>query len=257
MATIKALSEQLAALSDRADALERRSARLVEWLWRFGNTVSADDPLGYWARAFAIEASPNLVWPLPGDPELVLTEHGGMPAEYAPVVDEYPSTFLQGHFDATPKGVILHGSRSGVLGHPTADEYLGTARWAQTNPNQYAWQATIGDDVVAVHLPSDAWGWNARAASRHYLAVEFAQSTRDAPVSDGQVRAFVWWLRQARLTYSDLPAYLPTHAEVEASGETGYRDGKDDVFPLGDPRTDDLRSRIEALLGETVTGPER
>jgi hypothetical protein len=155
-----------------------------------------------------------------------------------------------GRFGSVPKGVILHSSRSGAR-KTCHEEFEGTAAWNGANPDGLAWNATVGDDEIAIHLGPAEWGWNARRASSQYLAVEFAQPTEAVAVTDGQVRAFCWWLRSRVLPqWPALARNFPTHAEVEARGETGQRDGKSDVFPMGDPRADELRARIAARLDD-------
>lgn len=159
-----------------------------------------------------------------------------------------------GRFASTPKGIILHGSRSGRAGNPKAAEYLGTARYEVSNPDGLGWHATIGEGVVAVHLTPQEWGWNARAASDKYLAVEIAQATVDEPVTDGQVVALADYIKTRVLpAWPKLPMYFPTHAEVERSGETGKLDGKSDVFP-DKTRSDELRGRLMARLGTQPGG---
>lgn len=154
-----------------------------------------------------------------------------------------------GRFGRTPKGIILHGSRSGIAGNPKDREYTACANWEVNNPNDLGWNATIGERKVAIHLPPQEWGWNARAASDDYLAVEFAQATVDDPITDAQVTAFADWVKtRVLVAWPGLPMHMPTHAEVEKSGETGQVDGKSDVFPAGDSRADELRSRIMAAL---------
>lgn len=147
-----------------------------------------------------------------------------------------------------PKGVILHGSRS-VVNRSVHDEFIGTANYAHFSPLGLGWNATIGPDEIALHMPHDAWGWNARGCSQLYLAVEFAQAHVTDPIDDGQVRAFCWFFGEARKRWPNLPAYFPTHAELDGTVEYGgYHDGKTDVFPKSSQDTTDLRVRIHARL---------
>lgn len=173
------------------------------------------------------------------------------------VYEAYPDPHPWGNFIRQPKGVILHGSRSGKASNPIAAEYAGTARYEQTNSfgagsgwYKLGWNATIGDMRVALHLSARQWGNNARAASDDYLAVEFAQPTEDNQITEGQVIAFCdWFQRHVQTVWPSIPLYFPTHAEVERSGETGAIDGKTDVFRFGSSRTDELRERIMDRLG--------
>lgn len=147
----------------------------------------------------------------------------------------------------THKGIILHGSRSGRADYDTADEFASTVRYVLGGASGLGWHVTIGDDEVAHHIDPWYYGWNARAASLHYLAVEFAQPLADRPISDAQVRAFCWWLEHyVWPSVPNFPLYMPTHAEVERSGETGVIDGKNDVFPYGSAEANELRERIYA-----------
>ncbi len=164
------------------------------------------------------------------------------PAAYKPaeVTDRFGTH--AGHFVAQPLGVILHGSRSGRP-QSTNDEFWGTSNFAMVT--ELGWNATVGDDIVAVHLQADEWGWNARSASQRYLAVEFAQPTVNDAISDAQVRAFChWFMDQGRHDWPRLPLVFPTHAELPE----GVADGKTDICPRGDPRANDLRARIHKRL---------
>lgn len=175
----------------------------------------------------------------------------------AVVYDIMTSPQTAGRFAATPKGIILHGSRSGRARNPKDAEYRGTAAWAVNNPNGLAWHATVGENRVAVHMGAREWGWHARSASPFYLGAELAQATVDDPITDAQVDALADWIKTRILpAWPDLPMHFPSHAEVEASGETGARDGKTDAFPVGDARMDDLRNRLYARLQIAQPAPE-
>lgn len=171
------------------------------------------------------------------------------PSASSVVFEDYSDSLPAGTFSQQPMGCILHGSRSGIVGRPVYQEYVGTAGYEQNNAAGLGWNATIGPLRVAVHLSPRQWGWNARAASTRYLAVEIAQPTVDTPVSDEQVEAFcTWWEQHVLPVWPNIPANFPSHAEVERAGETGAYDGKTDVFPVGDARMDELRLRIYTRL---------
>lgn len=181
-------------------------------------------------------------WPEPGV--------SPMPTPSGIVYEDFRDPEPAGRFARTPKGVILHGSRSGRAGNPKDTEYLGTARYEQSNPAGLGWNATIGEDKVAVHLTPQEWGWNARAASDDYLGVEIAQATVDEPITDAQVDALADWIRTRVLpAWPNLPMAFPSHAELDGTPEYGStRDGKSDVYPRGDARMEELRSRLLARL---------
>lgn len=151
-----------------------------------------------------------------------------------------------------PRGIILHGSRSGALGPPSPagrhKEYIGTANYAVNEPGGLGWNATVGEDEIAVHMAFNRWGWNARGCSSLYLAVEFAQPLESWPITDAQVRAFCWFFGEARKMWPALPASFPTHAELDGTTLYGTYDGKTDVFSRDSPQTEDLRRRIHARL---------
>ncbi len=179
------------------------------------------------------------------------------PSNPAVGYDDYRDPEPAGRFSSMPKGIILHGSRSGAAGNPKAKEYLGTARYEVSNPDGLGWNATIGEYRVAIHLDPQAWGWNARAASDNYLGVELAQATVDEPITDPQVAAFVDWVKTRVLpVWPGLPLVFPTHAELDGTAGYGpYHDGKTDCFPKNDPRADDLRARIMAGLQGGIPVP--
>jgi hypothetical protein len=116
-------------------------------------------------------------------------------------------------------------------------------------PGGLGWNATVGDDQIAIHMPYHAWGWNARGCSSLYLGVEFAQPVEAAAISDGQVRAFCWFVEQAMRTFPVLPLNFPTHAQLDGTAVYGARDGKTDVYSRSSPRTTELVNRIMARLG--------
>lgn len=227
-----------------------------EWQWvlerynRPNGVVSAGVRENY---ANALKLAPDvmgIVVPTVPDDDPTLPQ--GLPTRFESYTDPQPA----GTFTSMPRGVILHGSRSGRASNPIDAEYRGTANYEVNNSYGYGWHATIGEGVVAVHLDARHWGWSAFQASRVYLAVEFAQPVKEVGITDGQVQAFVDWYRTYALPiWPNLPLHFPTHAEVEHSGETGEVSGKDDVFPYGDARVDELRSRIMARLGRQPQEP--
>lgn len=156
-----------------------------------------------------------------------------------------------GAFVGTPRGVVLHGSRSGAAGNSQDQEYRGTVNWAKNNPAGLGWNVTIADHRVAEHLSVEHWGHHAKAASRHYLSIEFAQPTVDRDITDAQADAAAHWIKTRVWPVWGELWHFPTHAEVQASGETGDA-GNSDVYPLADPRLEVLRNRIYERLRQPL-----
>lgn len=157
----------------------------------------------------------------------------------------------QGSLPPTPRGVLLHGSRSG---RPLtyAQEFDGTVRWAQNPDNVLGWHATVAEGEIALHVPVRLFGWNAFAASSLYVAIEYAQPTEAYPITDLMVRTANWFIATlVRPTFPRMPLHFPSHAEVEHSGETGHGiTGKSDAFSYRSPRMDELRERMRANLAD-------
>jgi hypothetical protein len=188
----------------------------------------------------------------PGWPEPATTNEPG-PTPVATRFEEYRDPQPSGTFSSTPKGVILHGSRSGIAGNAKQREYEATARYEVNNPAGLGWNATIGEGVVAVHLTPKEWGWHALANSKAYLGCELAQATEGEPITDAQVDAFCDWFRLHVLpVWPEIPLHLPSHAEADR--EIGVSQGKTDAFRLGDPRMDELRARIMGRLKQQPDG---
>lgn len=172
------------------------------------------------------------------------------------IVEQKLTTHSTEPFTATPKGFILHGSRSGVAGRPKETEYQGCVNWCLVNPDDLSWHATIGENKYAVHMNMKRWGWNARAASSKYIAVEFAQATVNEPITDAQVDAFVHFVKETVLpVWPTIPMVFVTHADVEKLGETGAIDGKTDVFPFKSKEAEELKARISSKLPLAPTNP--
>ena len=189
-------------------------------------------------------------WEVTAPPVQPPVEDGG-----AVLFEVYTDPQPAGSFLRQPKGCIWHGSRSGKASNPIEAEYKGTANYEVGNPDGLGWSATIGHYKVALHIDPSMWGWNARAASDDYLAVEFAQPVEAANITGGQVEAFCqWWVKYAKKKWPNIPDYFPTHAEVEHSGETGQIDGKTDVFSYGSARTEALRAAVNKRLAELYGG---
>ena len=174
----------------------------------------------------------------------------------APVVDDYhplvverwPDQAETWRFTAMPRGVVLHGSRSPTDKDREREFWDTLNNWIPVT--QYAFNVLIGEDKVGIVLPAEMTGHHAFSASGLYLSCEFAQSAfADQTITDGQVRAFCWWWTNKVLpVWPRISLHMPTHAEVEHSGETVRRSGKTDVHPYGSPLADQLRARILARL---------
>lgn len=152
---------------------------------------------------------------------------------------------IAGHFHSPPRGIILHATRSGKAGRSEADEFGATLKFVASGAGGLGWHATVGPGLVALHLPAQRWGWNAREHSSEYLAIEFSQAQLGDPISDASIEAAAWWIEHvARPAWPDLPLNLVHHSELPA----GIRDGKTDVAPRGSAEAESIRERLRRLL---------
>jgi hypothetical protein len=160
---------------------------------------------------------------------------------------------VAGTFASKPKGIILHGSRSGQ-DWSVAREFDSCRNYAASGAGGLGWNATVGQlidgtSAYSVHMSARQWGWSARHHSNDYLAVEFAQAQLSDAITDAQVQAFAAWYRAEVVPVwgaLDLsgPDALPMHSELAA----GQADGKTDAFLKFSGQANDLRRRIRAAL---------
>ncbi len=116
-------------------------------------------------------------------------------------------------------------------------------RFAEAGAGGLCWHATVYDDHLAIHAEPDEWGWHARSYSRTWLGIEFVQPREADDITDAQVRAAAWWIRERVLArWPGMELELRAHSEIKP----GIDDGKTDVFRIGDPRLADLKQRIAA-----------
>ena len=128
-------------------------------------------------------------------------------------------------------------------------EFDATVAYALRGADGYNWNYTVGPGIVAQHMHPKRWGWNARNASGHYVAIEIACPTFSSWVTDAEAITVAWCIRETRKVWPRIPLYLPTHSELEHLGETGRQDGKSDVYAWWDiSKAEDLRGRVMAEL---------
>lgn len=148
-----------------------------------------------------------------------------------------------------PTYLIIHGTRSG-LDRTVREEFDGNRAYVVTNTKGYSWHVTIGEDAYSIHLPMNRWGWHANEESRQSLGVEFAQMTGDHTINDAQVRAFAHWFKNVVVPiWPGLNIGAQGGMQMHSAIASGQRQGKTDVYPLGDPRWPELRGRIITALG--------
>jgi hypothetical protein len=153
-----------------------------------------------------------------------------------------------GAFTERPRGIILHGSRSGQS-WSISREFDSCRNYAAGGANGLGWNITCGELEYSIHLSPRKWGWNARSASRSYLGVELAQANFGDPITDAMVTALVHWYKHEVVPiWGELPlgsdAALPTHNSLPE----GKADGKSDCMIDPSPDLTDLRKRIRARL---------
>lgn len=168
------------------------------------------------------------------------TQLSKKPGSYDNVFREWLPGNEAGSMFRTPKGIILHGSRS-TQNYNTEQEYQGTLRYVRNGAGGFGWHASVGDYKICYHMPFHRWGHNAREHSLEYIAVELAQANEGDPISDGEIIAAAAVYHDALATWPALPMFFPYHSELPA----GIRDGKTDVEPRG---LHSVRDRVLAAL---------
>jgi hypothetical protein len=152
-------------------------------------------------------------------------------------------------------GVILHGSRSGRVGNPLANEGKGTASYEVNNSLGLGWNATAWPGHVAIHLPADQWGWNARNASDNYVAIEIAQPVESDPIGNVHIAVADYIFDHVWPRWGEV-WHFPSHAELEDWGETGANDGKTDLYHTGAAEMNAFRDKVYARLNERKAGSQ-
>jgi len=146
-----------------------------------------------------------------------------------------------------PQGIILHSTRSAIP-RGEVEEYEGTLNYVRGGANGLGWNATVGPGLVCEHMNPDQWGWNAREASSHYVAIEHAQARLGDPVSDALLDASAWYIKnKVYARWPNMPRTLVHHSELPA----GVQDGKSDMAPKGSAKAEELRQRLLARLSVT------
>lgn len=172
---------------------------------------------------------------------IIMHQQDGVAAPpLVPVFREWLEGNDVGGMFRTPRGMILHGSRS-TQNYTTEQEYQATLRYVRNGAGGFGWHATVGDYKICYHMPFERWGHNAREHSLEYIAVELAQANEGDFITDGQVIAAAAVYRDALVSWPSLPLFLPYHSELPA----GIRDGKTDVCLRGD---NSVRNRVLAAL---------
>lgn len=143
-----------------------------------------------------------------------------------------------------PQGIILHSTRSGRDIDEMA-EYQGTVSYVRNGAGGLGWSATVGPGVICEHMRPDQYGWNARAASTRYVAIEHAQARLGDPVSDALLDASAWYIKNIVYTrWPEMPSTLIHHSELSE----GRADGKTDMAPNGTAEAEELRERLLSRL---------
>lgn len=174
---------------------------------------------------------------------------------YPPVQNFQPEVLnvsgnIAGQYAVMPKGVILHGTRSGNPNNDVDEEFNGTLNYVRNGANDLGWNATVGDGIIAIHMHPSDWGWHARACSYKYVGIEIAQAVESIDITDKQIETIAWYLRNYVYKYwSNMPHTLVTHSEVDGTADYGGQyDGKTDVFSRGNPKAQELKDAILALI---------
>lgn len=146
-------------------------------------------------------------------------------------------------------GILWHSSRSSVR-RSTLQEFNGTRGYAAAGAAGLGWHLTVGDNMISVHLPLDMWAYHAREVSYTRVGIELAQSMPDQAISDAQLDAAFWWIRNELVPFWGARGYQfdPGNYEFHSTSAPGIRDGKSDPFPRGSASLAELDARIRARL---------
>jgi hypothetical protein len=145
-----------------------------------------------------------------------------------------------------PKGIILHSTRSGQQ-YDEIEEYDGTVGYVRRGADGHGWHVTIGPDRVAMHMTPREWGWNARWHSSEYLAIEFSQSNLGWEISDRQLRAAAWWIKNYVVPI--WPRAVATNYVFHSELAAGIADGKTDAYPRSSGAGVPFKAQLRHLVG--------
>ena len=165
------------------------------------------------------------------------------PPLYRPLVYEDPNPNAQ-YMPWKPVGFLYHATHS-TRRQTRFAEFHGTRAWARAGTpgaDPLAWHLTVGDDMVSQHMQMDQWGWHARYYSQEWVGIEFAKANVYDEISEEQIRAAVWWVKNIACAHWDYlePSEFLFHSEIRP----GIVDGKVDPYPNNSPELKELRRRI-------------
>lgn len=138
---------------------------------------------------------------------------------------------VEGTMTTQPKGILAHGTRSGNSSNTESQEFYGTLNFIRNGAAGLGWHATIGPNLLSIHMSAEQWAYNAREHSDKWIALEFAQPVLGAEISDASIKAGAYYIKHYALrSWPTLPMTIIHHSELPA----GIRDGKTDIFARQD-----------------------
>lgn len=140
---------------------------------------------------------------------------------------------VEGRFVSQPKGILWHSTRSGNANNNESAEFYGTVNYVRDGADGLGWHATVGPNLLAVHMLAAEWAYNAREHSDDYIAIEVAQSLLDKPISAGSIKAAAYFVKvYVKPVWPDMFQSLNQahHSQTAA----GIRDGKSDIYRRND-----------------------
>lgn len=151
--------------------------------------------------------------------------------KYKPVVLAVQGN-VEGRFVREPKGILWHATRSTSTIYNEVQEFYGTVQHVRNGAGGLGWHATVGPDLLAVHMLAAEWAFSAREHSDDYIAIEVAQRQLDVPIQVSSIKAAAHFVKVYVLpVWPNLDVVNQVHHSQLAAG---IRDGKTDIFRRND-----------------------
>lgn len=134
----------------------------------------------------------------------------------------------------TPRGVMLHSTRSGKDNTPQ-EEYNGTVNWFMNKwgKSDASSHALVGHDRIALLVPLTRQAYHAKENNSTHLSIEFVQAKTTTPYVGFQYDVGAWltrlWCGEFGIPMERVLSQYKRGIISHDDSEQGKRDGKSDV----------------------------